>query len=235
LEQSSPHIGILFFSRSAKAESTAKCFTPDNDGQKNEKLAHRLIGHSYKQAKQSGLPVIFYDEDDQRGSTFGDRFANAFSAMFERGFEYVIAFGNDTPELSTEHIQKAAEQLRSGQADIILGPSADGGTWLTAFSKEAFSTDRFRQLPWQTSTLFDGILRQFGSNWSITSLNQFADIDDIRAFAKFISRKNHTLFRFVGLLQSVLAFPTSFGIINEHCYSSFSLFKNILLRAPPLR
>jgi len=234
LEQSSPHIGILFFSRSAKAESKVKRFAADGNIQTDEAMAHHFISHSLKQARATGLPITFCDEETQHGSTFGTRFSNAFSTMFARGFDYVIAIGNDTPALSAKHIQKAADQLRSGQADIVLGPATDGGTWLTALSKEAFSTGGFQQLPWQKNTLFDSILQQFRDHFSISCLDRFSDLDDPQSVTAFLRQKTHRLLGLINILRSFLAGLYSYRKHQEHALPTFSFYTCILLRAPPL-
>ncbi|MDZ7682817.1 MAG: DUF2064 domain-containing protein [Fodinibius sp.] len=176
---------ILFFSRSAHAESGYKQFVTDR--QKNSCIAHSLIRHTLRQAEQTGLPVFHIDEQQQQGTTFGARFTNAFAQIFARGYDYVISIGNDIPELQSHHITKAARQLTSGQTDAVLGPDADGGTWLMGYSRAAFSADTFRKLPWQSSRLLDTIIEQ-RSDIAIHQLELLADIDNAREFNALFER-----------------------------------------------
>ncbi|NGP88812.1 TIGR04282 family arsenosugar biosynthesis glycosyltransferase [Fodinibius halophilus] len=234
MKKDSTDIGVLFFSRSASAEAGNKIFAADNHHRKNTRLARQLITQSRKQVIKTALPYIIFDEQLQQGNTFGERFANAFLTMFELGYDHVIAVGNDTPELHSDHIKQAADQLQTGQADIVLGPAKDGGTWLTAFSKSAFEAQIFEYQPWQENQLLSSLLQSFGSRFTISKLESLADIDDARTLQHFVRRVSHQLYAFVSLLQSILAALPFLRINAFRSSLSFFYYQNHLLRAPPL-
>jgi hypothetical protein len=228
------NIAILFFSRSAPAEAKHKKFVSDSP--KNSRVAHALITHSYQQAKQSGYPVFHIDEQQQRGTTFGERFSHAFQQIFDRGYDYVISVGNDIPQMETHHIKSAAQQLSSGHADLVLGPDTDGGTWLMGYSRNGFSANRFRKLPWNTDRLLDTILEQRG-DISIYQLELLTDIDNSQAFYQLF-RKHSLIPSVIALiirLRSILAGFAFHLIAISLLVQQFLGYRANLMRAPPLR
>ncbi len=82
----------------------------------------------------------------QRGADLGARMHGAFCRLCGE-FDGVIMIGADAPHLRNEWIDEAEAKL--GRADVVLGPSADGGYYLIAmraphdvFSGIAMSTAR---------------------------------------------------------------------------------------------
>lgn len=230
------NIAILFFSRSAKAEAKQKQFSRKNDLTRNTQLASSLISHSFNQIKKTDLPYFHIDETRQIGTSFGERFANAFQYIFDRGFDYVISVGNDIPQLRAHHIRQAAQKLRSGDADMVFGPDADGGTWLMGYSKEKFNANRFRQLPWNSDCLLDTILEQSGNIATIALLETLFDIDDPGTLQVFTESRfsDQTLLKLIRKLLAILS-----GAFYKQTFTQFASFQTSsfrlhLLRGPPL-
>lgn len=230
-------VAILFFSRSAEAEGMRKQFVNDTNRRKNVGVARSLIEHTRRQLSQTGLPVYEINEKFQQGASFGERFANAFSNIFEKGYRYVIAVGNDTPELTTSHLNEARQLLTEGQSQIVLGPANDGGTWLMGYHREAFDHRSFRRLPWNSGGLLQTILERAGNEVSISQLETFADIDDFRTLICFVNQykfSNSSLLLLTGLILNILSVgtinsaPPAFLDPGSLAYSFPSL------RAPPL-
>ena len=227
------NIAVLFFSRSAESEAEAKSFSGDGSLPADSRLADELISHTARQIAQSGLPSILFDEKRQRGRSFGERFSNAFKEVFAMGFEYVIAVGNDTPELQAEHIEKAARDLFSGKADVVLGPACDGGTWMTAYSRRAFETAAFRDLPWQSPRLYKTMLDTLDDDISISVLEPLADIDDAHTLKQFLKRNDPRLRRLLRSLQSIIASITLPGSKVARRVKNIFLQPSLPRRAPP--
>lgn len=83
----------------------------------------------------------------QRGEHLGERMWNVFQALCDEGFDRVIMIGADVPHVRDEWLDEAEMQL--GAADVVLGPTEDGGYYLAAmraphdiFSGIAMSTTR---------------------------------------------------------------------------------------------
>lgn len=235
MQEKRQNIAVLFFSRSGRAEADAKSFIPDSQPQRDSQLAESFIAHTKNQITQSQLPYIVFDEKRQQGTTFGERFTNAFLSVFEQGYDYVIAVGNDTPELKASHINRAADQLRSGEADIVLGPAKDGGTWLTAYSKKAFNARQFQQYPWQKSELLTSILDGAGEKTDILILEELADIDDYPTLVQFVENNRHKFQNLVRFIRSVLASLIPTRQTKMQSLNSQFYYRTYLLRAPPMR
>ncbi len=141
---------ILFFSRAAHEEATAKSWL---GRRQNRRIAKLLIHSSLKQARASGLPVFIHGSHQQSGNSFGDRIAHAFEAIFAKGFEQLICIGNDALSLSSSDL-KASEKALSAGKGWVLGPSLDGGAYLIGMKKSCYQQLDFQALPWQSEGLF---------------------------------------------------------------------------------
>jgi hypothetical protein len=148
---------ILFFSRSVGAEAKAKSWVKSKNGaQLNRKISQELIQSTLETLEASGLEVHYFDETLQQGRSFGERFSNAFSALFDLGYERVIALGNDTLEL--EQIQWSEILTALDEGKTVLGPNNRGGAYLIALSRSQFNKPQFEALPWQQSGLFEALM-----------------------------------------------------------------------------
>jgi len=227
---------ILFFTLSAKAERCSKHFIGQGDDPRNTRIAATLIQHTDQQINKAGLPCFVFDEKHQQGNNFAERLTNAFKEIFDKGFQNVIALGNDTPGLKATHIKYAARELATRRSDIVLGPATDGGTWLMGYSRLAFEKERFQKLPWNSSELLENILYQASEKFSITLLEELADIDGADSLQQFI----RTFYGDRSLLTLALFIRTLLAIkIYSFCkitwfYFAKRVFKTASLRAPPL-
>ena len=167
---------ILLFTRSASQEAASKQFFASGGKKTSRKIAKQLIRHTYQQAKATGLPVITIGEQAQYGASFGERLANAYEAIFAKGYEQVIAIGNDAPGLTSKLLVQAARAFESH--GIVTGPSTDGGVYLIGISKAAFQRKAFIQLGWKKACLQCDIAA-FSDDLGLSSfcLPQLTDID----------------------------------------------------------
>lgn len=124
--------------------------------------------------------------------------------------------GNDTPQLTSQHILKAVSNFNDGK--LTFGKSFDGGFYLMSFNQNTFKEFDYKNLPWQTNQLASHFLKHtFSNKENLFFLPSFKDIDsekDAFSFSKFqISTK---------LIQAILLLHTYF--INEIKYY-FSFFQ----------
>lgn len=148
-------IAVLFFSRSAAQEASAKQWLSRQGDQGNKLIAKSLIQNSLQVLEKAGLPVYQIDESSQRGRTFGERIANAFQDVFDKGYRGVIAVGNDTPDLDQVNWGAVREALEQGFC--VLGPNLRGGTYLIGLTADHFQKTGFERLPWKTSRVFEAL------------------------------------------------------------------------------
>lgn len=152
------NIALLFFTFSAQKEAKRKNWFAQKNNHHNLQIASSLIYQTTQSIQKIGLPIFHYDESLQKGESFGERFANAFQELFNKGYDAVIAIGNDSPTIDQTNWVEVQKQLENQQC--VIGPDLRGGTYLTALTKEAFDKTSFQNLPWQTSALLE-VLNQY--------------------------------------------------------------------------
>jgi glycosyltransferase A (GT-A) superfamily protein (DUF2064 family) len=163
---------ILIFTNSAEADSRNKKIL------NGEKVFNSLNASVFKKAKKTLLPTIVLSTDAQRGNSFGERFYNAFTTVFDYGFDNIIAIGNDTPQLTTQLILSAHHALKTEK--ITIGPSLDGGFYLLGIDKSTFLNLNFTSLSWQTPKLFSQIFKRLQESEKETKvLRRLSDIDHL--------------------------------------------------------
>ncbi|NAY91624.1 DUF2064 domain-containing protein [Muricauda sp. JGD-17] len=137
---------VLIFANSAAKDCRDKKIIAETA------LFDTLTRHIIKTVKATGLPYFHFTENEQIGDTFGERFTNAITAVYDKGFENIVAIGNDSPELKSWHLRKAFQELQQG--NTVLGPALDGGFYLMGIHRSHFDQLSFSKLPWQEVTLF---------------------------------------------------------------------------------
>lgn len=225
---SNQNAAILLFSRTAAAEAAAK---PLAMGKRSaESVADFMVNHIKKLTAKTQLPVFFFSEKQQRGDTFGERFANAFEDVFALGFEHVIAIGNDCLTVSTTDILAAAKALKTTPS--VLGATTDGGAYLIGLQQVAFQKNAFQNIHWQTDTVFDELV-QFIENQNLTLhfLSPKSDIDHISDWKKTLETLTFSLKKILyRLLYFLLPTPS---VKNTLPINTAFLRGAIALRAPP--
>lgn len=154
-------------------------------------------------ARKTGLPYIIFSENEQVGNTFGERFTNALTAVFNSGYDQVITIGNDTPHLSAGHILLAQEKLK--KSTLVIGPSIDGGCYLMGIKKNHFKPGQFKNLPWQSSKLraiiSDTLSRKRTNLYlleTLSDLDTFADLQQMLKETSTLSK------RLLQLIQNIV-------------------------------
>lgn len=90
----------------------------------------------------------------------GAKMAAAFEAAFGEGSRRVLVVGSDHPTLPHEYLQQALDGLE--EADLTLGPTADGGYWGLGLRAGTWPAARslFRDVPWSTPDVLDATRRR---------------------------------------------------------------------------
>ena len=210
------NIAILLFSRSAKQESYSKQWT--NDEAINLRIAEHLISNTYDNLKTAPFPIFRIDEKLQVGITFGKRLANAFSYVFQKGFKYVIAVGNDSPSLQINWHDISRQLINQ---NTVLGPDKRGGVYLIGLSEDSGFESTFMQISWKSRLVCHQLKEKFANYCILKSMR------DINTFQDVISWE-YLFKRIKGLLYKRNLIPLKFSIIPNYCLSLD------LLRAPPV-
>jgi uncharacterized protein len=138
---------------------------------------------NYRAAKliqSTGLPHFKIDEKNQRGTSFGKRLRNALEDVYNQGFEKVIIIGNDCIELQKHHLLDAKTKLQTNS--FVLGADFNGGAYLIGVTKSAFDTNKFENISWQTSSVFNELhsLLGYQTIGLLSGLNDCNSINDLK-------------------------------------------------------
>lgn len=87
----------------------------------------------------------------QEGEDLGARMHNAILRVLTMGYDACVLTGSDLPRMTAEQIESGFEAL--ADADVALGPTADGGYYLVGMKKPCPAI--FEQQTYGISTVFD--------------------------------------------------------------------------------
>lgn len=219
----------LLFSRSATAEAAAKPLS--TNPRSARAVASFLVNRSKKIVSKTDLPTFFFSEKQQRGDTFGERFANAFEDIFALGFERVIAIGNDCLTIDSPDILAAKNALKT--APSVFGATTDGGAYLIGLQRVAFQKTAFQNLDWQTNDVFLQLV-QLVKNQDQTTvlLAEKSDINHVADWQKVLPKV-------AVFVQKIIAQLLQIGVSIASKKSILPLNHRFLtvshaLRAPPI-
>ncbi|NAS31397.1 DUF2064 domain-containing protein [Flavobacteriaceae bacterium R38] len=174
---------ILIFAQSAKEELKHKFIY------KGKKLFSTLNAQTLATVKSTGIPYYLFTEEEQRGDSFAERFSNAISDVYDKGYDYVITIGNDSPQLKKTHLLESQKQLTKN--NFVLGPTADGGFYLMGMSKDLFNKEILINLPWQTNRLNNSLIAYINTKQTtIITLSTLFDIDTVDDLKVIINHSN---------------------------------------------
>lgn len=145
----------------------------------------------------------------QRGNNIGERMYGAFLDVFAQGFERFVLTGSDSPDLPAGLVNDAFDKLDS--ADIVLGPSADGGYYLIGCKRQSLLQSIFYDIRWSTANVFSETVKRIDeSGQKLALLSQWPDIDEFDDLKKYYERNSKQ-----STTSQVMKFLNTKGIINE--------------------
>ncbi len=105
----------------------------------------------------------------------GERLEHAFREALRRSRKAVVV-GTDAPELDGEVVRTAFQALDA--ADLVVGPSLDGGYYLLGLRR--WAPELFRDIPWSTSEVLRTTLRRAEElGLRIVLLDPLRDVDTV--------------------------------------------------------
>lgn len=228
MQTKNKNIAVLIFTRSLEDEAKSKRFVYNNH-RLNKNVARLLIEHTKNTAYSSNFPTFVIDSKLQKGDSFGERYANAFEYVFNKGYDTVISLGNDNPTLSVGDIQLAAEVFDNN--NVVVGPAKDGGAYLIGLSSRSYNRQKFINLRWNTRFVLND-LKEYAEGYGFSLINLQADIDDNKDLLEICQ----THFYSHQLCQRILNTINSrvrFSNINTPHFSIHNFNNQSHLRAPP--
>jgi hypothetical protein len=118
----------------------------------------------------------------QEGATLGERLDNALTHVLAQGYRRAIIMNSDGPTLPLAWLAAAFDAL-AGAADVVLGPSDDGGYYLIGLKQPA--PRLLREVPMSTPTVLADTLalaREHGLR--VDLLPPWYDVDDAEGLAR---------------------------------------------------
>jgi rSAM/selenodomain-associated transferase 1 len=122
-------------------------------------------------------PVVAYAPDDatavfealapgfrllpQRRGDLSARLLSVLDRLFADGCDAAIMIDSDTPTLPVGLLESAVTLVGSGEHDLVLGPSEDGGYYLIGLRR--LHPELFEDMPWSTPAVFEETLRRAGA------------------------------------------------------------------------
>lgn len=231
LNKTSHQTALLIFARSAKNEAMHKNLLKNHSLKHNIQLSEVLISKTKNTSQKTGLEIIECNDLNQKGNIFEERLANAIEHTFDLGFDSVITIGTDTPALTSDIIKKGLESLQ--HADLILGPSTDGGIYLIGLNRSTYNRKNFMALPWLSDQLFQNSYENAqNQGLGVVCLERLIDVDDTQdLYAVFQHlRPTDILFQLLLLLLNILRESFITHQVSP-CSNPISAFG---LRAPPM-
>jgi rSAM/selenodomain-associated transferase 1 len=123
----------------------------------------------------------------QEGEGLGERLENAFRRVFSAGFTSIAVMGTDSPDLPLAYVEEAYRFLEQRVAEVVFGPTTDGGYYLVAMGR--LYPELFRAIPWSTGrVLAESLSRADAASMAVTLLPQWEDMDTVADLKRFASR-----------------------------------------------
>ncbi|WP_276168591.1 TIGR04282 family arsenosugar biosynthesis glycosyltransferase [Zobellia alginiliquefaciens] len=228
--QKNKDTAILVFSLSAQLEAERKSLFGKRNKNASKGFFDILIKRTHTIASAAHADVVVFDESQQRGKTFGDRYANAFQELFDLGYRKVLSIGNDTPDLTSEVLEQAVDRIQHN--DMVVGPSTDGGIYLLGMRREFFNINEFKALPWLQSTLFHTLVN--GVFWKKAKtyyFDELSDIDTAHALHQFLYTTEDAIL--IEFILNHLSFRTNPAFCPKALFHSNKYSYSFQLRGPP--
>lgn len=128
----------------------------------------------------------------QQGEDLGARMHDALCRAFRQGYEAVLLTGSDLPELDADCLAKAFTALET--ADIVLGPTSDGGYYLIGMKAPCARV--FQGHQYGGATVLESTLAAIGAAHLTAALAPaLDDVDtpeDLHRLAKVVRADSHT-------------------------------------------
>ncbi len=172
-----------------------------------------LLNHTVEITKNLNVDkFVFYSENIHRndiwdseifrkklqtGNDLGERMKNAFSEIFEMGYEKAIIIGSDMFDLEKKDLDIAFHSLQTSQ--FTIGPATDGGYYLLGMKE--LNDNVFQNKEWGTNSVLKATLEDLKNKKYIlleerNDVDYFEDIKDIEEFKQFLPSHLDKNFKF---------------------------------------
>lgn len=113
----------------------------------------------------------------QGSGDLGARMARALRPHARSRVRSVVVVGSDIPDISAPAVWRAFAALR--RADMVFGPSPDGGYWLVGTNRRHRSfRGLFQGVAWSTPTTLADSIASVPRTMRVAEAGRLADVDD---------------------------------------------------------
>ncbi|MFC5193783.1 TIGR04282 family arsenosugar biosynthesis glycosyltransferase [Bizionia hallyeonensis] len=146
----------------------------------------RYVFYSEAIQKEDLWNPEFFKKKLQEGFDLGERMENAFSELFQLGYEKVLIIGSDLLDLNAEIISEGFQKLNEN--DYVLGPAKDGGYYL--FGMKQLHPKVFKNKAWGTESIRKDTLDDLQNEdihllEILNDIDTFEDIEGIESLKKY--------------------------------------------------
>jgi rSAM/selenodomain-associated transferase 2/rSAM/selenodomain-associated transferase 1 len=144
-----------------------------------EELPQDIVRHIYYTPRNAGKSVERWAGRDyyyqaQANGNLGKRLETIFHDQFKKGFKKVMIIATDVPDITVTDIKEAFNAM--GEADLVIGPSFDGGYYLIGMKE--LHPSLFDGIAWSTNIVYDQTLAIAAeSGLRVHNLRTLDDID----------------------------------------------------------
>ncbi|MET0851252.1 MAG: TIGR04282 family arsenosugar biosynthesis glycosyltransferase [Candidatus Rokuibacteriota bacterium] len=131
---------------------------------------------AHGRARMAALAPAAFRLIPQEGEGLGERMSNLLAGLIADGHPGAVVIGSDSPTLPMDHVVEAAAALERGAADLVIGPSEDGGYYLIGLRRRQAAL--FSDIPWSTDRVCELTLeraRRLGLR--VHQLPEWFDVD----------------------------------------------------------
>jgi rSAM/selenodomain-associated transferase 1 len=120
--------------------------------------------------------TLFYKQV-QHGKDFGERMQNAFAFLFQLQYEKVLMIHSDSPQLTSDHLQKAFDLLKTN--DVCIGPNTNGAYYLLAL--RCLFAPFFINKEWNSETVYNSTLEDAAATGlTVATIDQIRVVDTLK-------------------------------------------------------
>lgn len=164
----------------------------------------------------------------QTGKSFDEKFNNAIDKTFQLGYDEIIITGNDSPDLTSQHIIESFVNISNEK--IVVGPSYDGGIYLLGLAKKSFESKI--KARWNTSHVKNDILNVFRDK-EVLLLDHLYDIDNEKDLISWFSTKSKSAILFQKLVKAETAVKQKDRLTHHTNSTEQNIFRIHTQKAPP--
>ena len=166
----------------------AAAFLRDTVDAARQTASHVMVAYSAENGEADLAALLPADVQliPQSEADFGERVIHAVAVALKKYPGPVIAIGTDSPTMPLNEVRRAIDTLFADPAQLVLGPTPDGGVWLIG-THYPLSRALFDGVVWETPTVFKDIVANTRClAVYLTTVREWYDVgtvDDLRRLA----------------------------------------------------